>query len=266
MGQKIRYFYKLIKRKGLMHFFIRLIKKILGISDFCLMPDFRGISNFFQDKVGLEIGGPSKFFAHNGCVPVYPLMAGLDGVNFSSNTIWTGSHEPLNGFWVEGKKVGELFISDAVDLSLLGEKKYDFILSCNNIEHIANPLKAIKSWLNFLKIGGLLVIVAPRKESNFDCFREVVSFEHLLRDYTENVGEDDLTHLEEILRLHDLSKDLPAGNFSQFKIRCQTNFENRCLHHHVFDLPVLIEIADFFKLKILKSFQIETDYVILAQK
>jgi hypothetical protein len=35
------------------------------------------------------------------------------------------------------------------------------------------------------------------------------------------------------LELHDLSRDPQAGTKEAFKIRCQKNFENWYLHHHV---------------------------------
>ena len=57
----------------------------------------------------------------------------------------------------------------------------------------------------------------------------------MLEDYELGRDEKDLTHLEEILELHDLSRDPGAGSRDQFRQRSLQNFENRCLHHHVFD-------------------------------
>jgi hypothetical protein len=56
----------------------------------------------------------------------------------------------------------------------------------------------------------------------------------MLEDYECDTQEDDLTHLPEILQLHDLSMDPPAGTAEEFRQRSLNNFENRCLHHHVF--------------------------------
>ncbi|HWZ24924.1 MAG TPA: hypothetical protein VN037_06550 [Verrucomicrobiae bacterium] len=57
----------------------------------------------------------------------------------------------------------------------------------------------------------------------------------MLEDYERDIGEKDETHLNEILDLHDLSRDPPAGTPEQFRARSLLNIENRCLHHHVFD-------------------------------
>jgi hypothetical protein len=61
--------------------------------------------------------------------------------------------------------------------------------------------------------------------------------------------EDELTHLEEILTLHDLALDPPAGNLAAFEKRSRANFQNRCLHHHVFDLRLIPELFDYFGLE-----------------
>jgi hypothetical protein len=53
-------------------------------------------------------------------------------------------------------------------------------------------------------------------------------------DYARQTPETDLSHLEEILALHDLSRDPAAGSFEDFKNRCLRNIEMRAMHHHVF--------------------------------
>jgi SAM-dependent methyltransferase len=226
---------------------------------------FGSIKKFFDNKIGLEIGGPSSAFMDNGYMPIYKIMKSLDGANFSSSTVWTGKIKNDKGFIVNGKNTGRMYIADATDLNQIENGIYDFILSCNNIEHIANPMKAINQWISKLKQNGVLVIIAPRKETNFDHKRETVEFSHLLEDYNNNVDEHDLTHLDEILKLHDLTMDPPAGTLKQFKERSMKNYENRCLHHHVFDLNVLEQMCNHFKLiPILTSTQ-ERDYIIVAK-
>ena len=230
------------------------------------MKDFNLIKKYFHEKSGIEIGGPSGFFKRNGFMPIYDILATLDGVNFASATIWTGAIDKNNGFFIDGKQVGKQYILDGVDLTFIEQDTYDFVLSCNNIEHIANPMKAIEQWLTVLKQSGILVIVAPRKESNFDHNREVVKFDHLISDYRNETTEYDLTHLEEILILHDLKMDPPAGTIEQFKERSLKNYENRCLHQHVFDLNVLWKIFEHFNLSVMMGIQLDRDYVIIGQK
>jgi hypothetical protein len=83
-----------------------------------------------------------------------------------------------------------------------------------------------------------LVLILPDPRQTFDHRRPVTTLAHLQADFDRHTGEDDLTHLEEILSLHDLRRDALAGTAEQFRARSQRNAENRCLHHHVFDLPL----------------------------
>jgi SAM-dependent methyltransferase len=240
----------------------RIIKRFLPKN----MKNLGKLKYYFKDKIGLEIGGPSQMFSNNGYLPIYKLASVLDGVNFSGNTIWTGNIDSKNGYIINGKKAGTLYITDATDLSMVSDNSYDFLLSCNNIEHIANPMKALQQWILKLKEGGIIVIIAPRKESNFDHNRETVKFEHILDDFNKNIDEKDLTHLEEILKLHDLKMDPPAGNYEQFRLRSLDNYKNRCLHHHVFNFDVLENMLKYFNMEIIYKENIGSNYIIIGKK
>ena len=192
-------------------------------------------------------------------------MKELDGCNFSNITIWEGNIESGEKYNYYKNKNGVQYISEATDLSLIPNSKYDFIISSNCLEHVANPLKAIEEWIRVVKKGGLLLLVLPNKEYCFDHNRSVTEFSHLLKDYENNITENDLTHLDEILNLHDLKMDKPAGSLEQFRERSLKNFENRALHHHVFDINLLKEIFSYFKLEVLLTYE-NNEHIILGKK
>ena len=127
-------------------------------------------------------------------------------------------------------------------------------------------MKAIQESFDIIKRSGILLIVAPKKESNFDHNREVTSFEHLLKDFTSNTNEEDLTHLNEILELHDLSMDTPAGTPEQFRERSLKNYSNRALHQHVFDMKLLYKIYTTFGLEVVFMGRTVHDYIIVGRK
>ena len=58
-----------------------------------------------------------------------------------------------------------------------------------------------------LKKNGKMILILPNKNACFDHLRPYTNIEHLIQDFTQNIGEDDLTHLDEILELHDLNMD-----------------------------------------------------------
>jgi SAM-dependent methyltransferase len=191
--------------------------------------DFRG--------KGLEIGGPSGVFRSRGIFPVYPIAASVDNCIFASETVWSRADS-------------RDFIAEATRLDFAPDGSYDFVLASHVLEHSANPLKALKEWSRVLRRGGALFIAVPNRHFTFDHRRPVTPIEHLLEDYEVGRGEDDLTHLREILALHDLSLDPPAGTLEQFKARSEKNAENRCLHQHVFDRDTLARSLEWAGFKV----------------
>lgn len=222
------------------------------------LPGYKELIKYFDSKRGLEIGGPSRFFNRRGPFPIYPVAGTLDNVNYAPTTVWTGEIDELNGYRINKKQRGRQYIFDAIDLSRIESETYDFVFSCNVLEHFANPLRALEESLGVLKKGGILVIVVPKKESNFDHRRKIVKMEHLLKDYYDNTPESDMSHFSEIMELHDLHLDPMAGTKESFRARSLKNIENRCLHHHVFDMNVMKKIFDHFNLKVIKTYTIQT--------
>jgi SAM-dependent methyltransferase len=212
---------------------------------------FRESRPLLAGKVGLEIGGPSSVFSRRGLFPVYAVVGGLDNCNFGPNTMWEGAIREGSTFrYDEQHAPGHQYILEASDLAVIPSNTYDFVLSSHTLEHTANPLRALQEWLRVLKEHGLLVLVLPHKDGTFDHRRPVTPLEHLVEDYERGTTEGDLTHLPEILALHDLSRDPEAGDFATFKMRSERNVESRCLHHHVFDSGAVVRLIDHLGLEL----------------
>jgi len=189
-----------------------------------------------ENQIGLEIGGPSGMFLDAGELPIYRYMAALDNCVFSTETIWEGKRSEGRSFSYQPRKSkGFNFIREATDLGGIADHAYDFVLSSHSLEHIANPVKAVREWTRVVKPRGAIIIILPDYRHTFDHRRRPTLVQHMIEDYERGTDERDLTHLPEILELHDLSLDLAAGTNDNFKQRSLRNFENRCLHHHVFD-------------------------------
>jgi SAM-dependent methyltransferase len=228
------------------------------------LPGFRDYQALLRDRRGIEIGGPTKLFRRD--LPIYKVARSLDGVNFSDLTVWEGHlSEGMTYRYMKGH-LGRQFVCDATDLSRFEPQCYDFVLSSNNLEHIANPLKALHEWLRVVKPGGHLLLVLPRKESNFDHRRAVTAFRHLLDDFERHTTEHDLTHLEEILELHDYAMTPETGDRASLERRGRNNFENRCLHHHVFDMTLMHQMFEHLGLRSVLQTTTTSDYIALATK
>lgn len=228
------------------------------------LPNYRTYVAHIAGKRGIEIGGPSLVFKTR--LPIYQSINDLDGVNFSQNTLWEGKIGPGHQFKFTKSKTGMQFIAEASDLSMITDNSYQFLLSSNCLEHVANPIKALFEWRRVVQPGGVIVLVLPNKISNFDHRRPTTSLAHLIEDFKNNTSEHDLTHLDEILSLHDLSLDPPAGNLQQFRERSLDNFKNRTLHHHVFDRQVIQDLLSFVELDVIDTVETRSDFFALARK
>jgi ubiquinone/menaquinone biosynthesis C-methylase UbiE len=198
------------------------------------MSCFRLAASLVKGKSGLEIGGPSAVFREwYSPLPIYREAGSIDNCDISRSTAWANHSDSYR--YSPHKPAGRNIFCDGSNLSIVADKTYDFILSSHNLEHFANPVKALKEWQRVTRPGGALVLVLPNYARTFDHRREPTPVSHMIQDFNQNTQEDDLTHLPEILDAHDLSMDLPAGTLKEFRERSLKNFANRCLHHHVFN-------------------------------
>jgi SAM-dependent methyltransferase len=204
-----------------------------------------------RGATALEIGGPSSVFQRDGLLPVYPELSRLDGVQVpQAHALWHGELSTSAYETGEPELHGRLWLREGSDLEPLADDSYDAILSSHVLEHFANPLGALREWLRVLRPGGHLVTVAPHKEGCADHRRPTTPLAHLLEDDRRSVREDDMTHAEEVIALHDLSRDPAAGDAEQARIRTLENAQRRAMHHHVFTTRSLLALLDHVGLEL----------------
>lgn len=210
------------------------------------MRHFGYVKRMVDDKVGFEIGGPSNSI-FGELVPVYRHAARIDNCNFAADTIWEVAIREGETFrFSDRRRPGMQYVCDATDLPQIGDETYDFVLSSHVIEHIANPIRALKEWQRILKPGGGAIFVVPHRNYNFDHFRPLTTIQHMLEDYEKSTGDDDQTHLQETLDLIDYSM-IP---FDRHKLMAlgRDVVHTRSLHHHTFNednFRALLRVAGF---------------------
>ena len=240
-------------KKSLPNSVIRFIRD--SVNRIKKVDDHKTYLKAINNRNGLEIGGPSDIFRY--FIPVYPNCNSLEIANFSSESIWNREYHdfdmvPDSNYFKN--KHAKQHIAEASDLSKFGDNEFEFIISSNCLEHVANPMKALCEWK---RVGsGNIILVLPRP---------ITPFEHILEDYEQDVDEYDLTALKEILELHDLTIDKKAGTLDQFKQRSLNNYENRCLHHHVFDSKLVEKMSSHIGLNVATQTSTSQNWIFLLR-
>jgi len=198
----------------------------------------------------LEIGGPSAVFGADGLLPIYPLLARVDGVQWAAETMWHSLNSE-EGYRPDGDRIGDLLVIDSVNLDPIADDSYDAVLSSHVLEHIANPLRALAAWRRVTRPSGHVLMVVPHMAGTFDHRRAVTPLRHMIDDLQLDVGEEDLTHLDESLRLHDRSRDGEPGEQETWASRRRSNLTSRLLHHHTFTTPALLALLDHARLELI---------------
>ena len=211
-------------------------------------PWYSAIKGYVDGRKCLEIGGPSSIFGKGSEIPIYPYLGSWDNIDFSQTTLWSQGANRGGVRASNGDFTGQQFITDATELTPIDSGSYDVVLSSHVVEHIANPIRALTEWKRVLKEDGRILAVVPEGARMFDHARTTTSIDHFLRDFRDGVLEDDLGHLPEILRYHDISMDSAVQGLENFVARSRRNGELRALHHHVFtpqSLAELLGVAGF---------------------
>ena len=212
----------------------RLLHRTVGIA-----PQAREIAS--GSAHALEVGGPSGVFKLNRLLPVYPYLRSLDNVNFAGATLWEKDLSDGGAFTPAGQQLGIQYLREAGCLLGLADDSYDVVLSSHTLEHLANPLPALREWRRVCRPGGHLLLVLPHRDGTFDRRRPITTLDHLLQDEAVGVDESDDTHADEILRLHDVRRDPGAGTMQVIRERVADNLSIRGMHHHVFGLDLALK-------------------------
>src|SRR6266852_2666205 len=198
------------------------------------LPGLEWYLSVFGEKSGLEIGGPSQIFSEEGAIPVYNVLRSLDNCLFSSRTIWEEEvQEGLKFRYHSLRPLGNQFVLEGARLQTIGDSSYDCVLASHTLEHIANPLQALKEWKRVSRKDGLLLLLLPHKNGTFDWRRPTTSIAHMVED---------------------------------FRSRCLQNYAYRAMHHHVFDTPTAVALLNHAGFQVLRVDHLKPFHVILIAR
>jgi SAM-dependent methyltransferase len=93
---------------------------------------------------------------------------------------------------------------DRTGLRGLPDAGYDAVVASHVIEHVADPVGALREMHRVLRPGGLLAIIVPDRTTTFDAPRQPTPAQHVLAEHADGVREVSEEHIREFCQaLHD---------------------------------------------------------------
>jgi GT2 family glycosyltransferase/2-polyprenyl-3-methyl-5-hydroxy-6-metoxy-1,4-benzoquinol methylase len=131
-------------------------------------------------------------------------------------------------------------ICDADRLALVPDGSEDFVVCNHVLEHMRDPLGALREWLRVLKPGGHLYVSVPDGRNPLDAGRSVTPFDHLLADAASPRPEEDRAHFEDWTRSvhHALPGEQQAAMAADLQARGYS------IHYHVFDRALFERVLE----------------------
>jgi SAM-dependent methyltransferase len=143
---------------------------------------------------GIEVGaGPTPTPMPLDCVVRYADIFSMDELR----AYFSHSGEDLNNLVPPDIK------ASLDDMSAVPDGSVDFVVACHVIEHVSDPIGALKNNWAKLRPGGSLVFAVPEMTRTFDRDRALTTLSHLLEDHADPQGrrERDKAHFQEFHRL-----------------------------------------------------------------
>jgi predicted SAM-dependent methyltransferase len=128
-------------------------------------------------------------------------------------------------------------LTDLESMAGIDDANQDFVIANHVLEHVEDPLHALRSTARVLRPGGIAYLALPDKRFTFDRERAVTSLDHVVRDHVEGPECSRLRHYQERVRCVDgLSGD-------EYETKVALMMRQRSnVHFHVWDCPAMLEL------------------------
>jgi SAM-dependent methyltransferase len=128
------------------------------------------------------------------------------------------------------------------------DSTFRFVLSEHMLEHLSNPLKALREIVRVLNVGGVLILFLPHRARTFDRLRPRTTLEHLIDDERVDRGDNDPTHFRE-WRERVIDTGLLPAHYQGLP---ESEWIARAaIHHHVWEGADLAEVFRHLGLEVL---------------
>ena len=120
---------------------------------------------------------------------------------------------------------------DTDDLSSVAAEHFDFFVANDVLEHLANPIRFLKSVSDVMTPGSRLFLSIPDRHFTHDVDRQATPRRHLWQEYREGVTTVDDSHIVD--HLHGEHQEIPTA--PDERRACFDEQRRRSFHVHVWD-------------------------------
>jgi len=131
-------------------------------------------------------------------------------------------------------------VTDLESMRGIADESMNFVIANHVMEHVEDPLRALKSISRVLRPLGIAFIALPDKRFTFDKDRKITPLNHLIRDYEDGPDWSLAEHYDEWCRCVDgLVGDA-------HKRKCAIMLAQRAnIHFHVWDYSAMLELFSY---------------------
>lgn len=135
-------------------------------------------------------------------------------------------------------------VAEADRLPMLADGSQDFVIANHLLEHLPDPIGALREWYRLLKGGGILFLALPDKRLTFDRDRPRTTLQHLIGDHADRGAGSRIGHFEEYSRL--VHKQAGADFEKDVANLLATDYS---IHFHVWIPEDIVELLEYLRMR-----------------
>ena len=202
------------------------------------------ISHIFLKGKGVEVGAGSRPF------PIPSTAQCFYGD--IRDSVELNKYFKIDGLSVDGW-------IDAQTMQGVRKESLDFLISAHVIEHLLDPIGAIRVGIESLKPGGILLLVVPELTQTFDRRRPPTTLEHLIQDSIDGgVSTREFAYIEHCKYVHP---EITGNSFSDDEVvaHAKAGIANKMdIHVHAWRYIDIIELLQYCSTEF--GFSIEANF------
>lgn len=164
--------------------------------------------------------------------------------------------------------------SDSESFPDIEDHYFDFVVANHVIEHLTDPIRALREWHRILRSKGLLYLAIPDKRYTFDYSRNRTPLEHLVEDHHSAAPP----HLRNECHLQEWAEHvehLAPGSSESDEWISRAKASNYSVHNHVWVAQDILELirligrdysAPFSLFRWTNSSVLGNEFVLLLEK